>query len=113
MNSIVFQATDVRKPLAAVSRILDKGNKVVSSRYGSFKQNEKSGRKIELKEENGVFVVEVVFVEPEAAVPKEQDFTSRANSQRNLFLFVTTPLLDPFVRWKLEVRVAAIKEVLQ
>ena len=75
LNSIVFQATDVRKPLAAVSRILDKGNKVVFSRYGSFIQNEKSGRKIELKEENGVFVMEVEFFEPEAAVEKEQDFT--------------------------------------
>ena len=78
MISIVFQATDVRKPLAAVSRILDKGNKVVFSRYGSFIQNEKRGRKFELKEENGVFVMEVEFFEPEAAVPKEQDFTRQS-----------------------------------
>ena len=34
LNSIVFQATDVRMPLAAVSRTLEKGNKVAFSRHG-------------------------------------------------------------------------------
>ena len=31
LNSITFQVTDVGKPLAAVSKILDKGNTVVLS----------------------------------------------------------------------------------
>ena len=35
LNSITFQATDVAKPLAAVSKILDKGNAVVFSREGA------------------------------------------------------------------------------
>ena len=65
LNSITFQATEVKKPLAAVSKILDKGNVVVSSRKGSYILNEKTGKKIELKEERGTFVMEVEFFEPE------------------------------------------------
>jgi hypothetical protein len=79
MNSIVLQATDVRKPLAAVSRILDKGNRVVFSRSGSYIQHEKSGKKIELKEENVVFALEVEFFEPEAEASVEQSFTRQGN----------------------------------
>ena len=41
MNSITLQVTDVGKPLAAVSRILDKGNTVVFSRGAA---GERQGR---------------------------------------------------------------------
>ena len=65
LNSIVFQSTDVRKPLAAVSKINDKNNKVVFDKDGSYILNKKTGRRIELLEERGTFVMEVEFLEPE------------------------------------------------
>ncbi len=66
VSSITFQVTGVNKPLAAVSRILDKGNTVVFSRSGegSFIKNEKSGEKIPILEEKGTFVLDVEFMEP-------------------------------------------------
>ena len=69
MHSIKFQVTDVRKPLASVARILEKGNTVVFSRGGSYIVNDKTKKKIELKEEKGTFVMEVDFFEPEVAEP--------------------------------------------
>jgi hypothetical protein len=51
----------------------------VFSRSGSHVQHEKSGKKIELKEENGVFVLEVEFFEPEAEASVEQSFTRQSN----------------------------------
>ena len=66
VNSITFQVTGVSKPLASVSRILDKGNTVVFSRAGegSFIRNESTGEKIPIVEEKGTFVVDVEFMEP-------------------------------------------------
>ena len=73
VNSIVFQVTEVGKPLASVSRILDKGNSVVFSRNGegSYIINEKTRERIPIKEEKGTFVMDVEFLEPVAA---SQDF---------------------------------------
>ena len=67
-NSMVFQVTDVAKPLASVSRILDKGNSVVFSRgpNGSYVVNDQTGRRIPLVEEKGTFVMEVEYLQPEA-----------------------------------------------
>lgn len=67
MNSITFQVTDVGKPLASVSRILDKGNTVVFSRggSGSYIRNDKTGEKTPIKEEKGTFVIEVDYYQPE------------------------------------------------
>ena len=67
INNMLFQVTDVGKPLASVTRILDKGNTVVFSRAvgGSYIVNNASGRKIPLVEEKGTFVMEVEYLEPE------------------------------------------------
>ena len=67
MNKITFQVTEVGKPLASVSKILDKGNVVVFSRgkHGSYILNEKTGSKIALKEDKGTFVMNVEFYQPE------------------------------------------------
>ena len=69
LNKITFQVTDVAKPLASVSRILDKGNTVVFSRTkgGSYILNEKTGGKIPLVEEKGTFVMNVEYFQPEGA----------------------------------------------
>ena len=68
MNSITFQVTDVGKPLASVSRILDKGNSVVFTRNGGGSY---IIEKIPITEERGTFVMDVEFLEPAS---NERDF---------------------------------------
>ena len=70
VSSIKFQVTDVGKPLASVSRILDKGNSVIFTRNGggSYIVNEKTREKIPIREEKGTFVIDVEFLEPEHSV---------------------------------------------
>ena len=67
INDMLFQVTDVGKPLASVSRILDKGNTVVFSRKqgGSYIVNNCTGQKIPLTEEKGTFVLDVEYLEPD------------------------------------------------
>ena len=61
-----FHVTDVRKPLAAVSRIVDKGNRVVfgPKPEDNYIMNIKTGRKMYMKRERGVFVLDVGFLLP-------------------------------------------------
>ena len=68
IGGITFQVTDVAKPLAAVSRFLDKGHSVVFSRGpgGSFIEHD-SGRRTPLVEDKGTFFLEVELLEPAAA----------------------------------------------
>ena len=67
LASIQFQMTDVNKPLAAVSRILDQGNSVLFTRRdkGSCIINDTSGERVYMQEEKGVFVLDVEFFEPD------------------------------------------------
>ena len=76
ISNVLFQVTDVGKPLASVTRILDKGNSVVFSRKpgGSYIVNNNTGRKIQLAEEKGTFVMEVEYLEPELGT-NTQGFT--------------------------------------
>jgi hypothetical protein len=62
IRSIAFRATGVRKPLAAVSRIVEKGNKVVFSPSGSYIQNLANGKKVEIEQEKGTYVMNVNFM---------------------------------------------------
>ena len=58
-----FQATtDVRKPLAAASRITAKGNRIVleDEASESYIENKASGVRIPLKLENGVYMMEMM-----------------------------------------------------
>jgi hypothetical protein len=54
-----FIVTDVTKPLAAVSAIVDAGNRVVFCKEGSFIENMKTGEKISLKCERGTYTMDV------------------------------------------------------
>ena len=66
ISDILFQVTDVGKPLASVMRILDKGNTVVCSRKpGGYIVKNHSGQKIQLTEEKGTFVMDVEYLEPD------------------------------------------------
>ena len=64
---MLFQVTDVGKPLASVSRILDKGNTVLFSRKqgGSYIVKKCIGQTIRLTEEKGTFVMDVEYLEPD------------------------------------------------
>ena len=60
--SMAFQATtDVRKPLAAASKIAAKGNRIILDDVGSdsYIENKASGVRIPLKIENGVYMMEM------------------------------------------------------
>ena len=54
-----FVVTDVTKPLAAVSAIVEAGNRVVFDKQGSFVQNTTTGERIELTCEKGTYTMEV------------------------------------------------------
>ena len=62
INAITFQATGVRKPLAAVSRIVENGNRVVFSPEGSFIEHIGTGKRIDLEREAGTYVMNVKFL---------------------------------------------------
>ena len=59
-----FQVTDVRKPLLAVRRLVEKGNKVVLAGGDgeSYIMNQVTGVKIPIKKKGGSFVIEAHFV---------------------------------------------------
>ena len=61
-----FLMTDVQKPLAAVSAIVEAGNEVVfrPGTNDSFILNPKTGEKVQLKRERGTYTMEVVVEDP-------------------------------------------------
>ena len=61
-SNVVFQVTHARKPLASVSKIVRKGNKVVFSPTCSYIENIESGKRIELDEVNGTYHMDVEFL---------------------------------------------------
>ena len=69
-SNVVFQVTHARKPLASVSKIVRKGNRVIFSPTGSYIENIESGKKIELDEANGTYHMDVEFL--------AKDFNRRA-----------------------------------
>jgi len=68
-SNVVFQVTHARKPLASVSKIVKKGNKVIFSPSGSYIENIDTGKKIELNEANGTYHMDVEYL--------AKDFTRR------------------------------------
>ena len=61
---MTFQATTkVQKPLAAATRITEKGNRIVLDDADSESciQNKKTGKKIPLNIENGVYIMEMLI----------------------------------------------------
>ena len=64
-GSMAFQATtDVQKPLAVASKIAAKGNRIVLDDAGSesYIENKKTGKRIPLVIENGVYMMEMLVV---------------------------------------------------
>ena len=60
-----FQVSDVKRPLAAVWRIAEKGNLVQFGprREDNFIQNIEAGRKVSIEKKDGSFVVKANFVQ--------------------------------------------------
>ncbi len=54
-----FRMADVTKPLMSVKGIVDRGNRAVFEKKGSYIENEHSGEKVELVQANGVYVLEI------------------------------------------------------
>ena len=61
VNCVTFHVTDVEKPLASVSKIVEKGSSVHFTPEGSYTKGP-SGEKIDLKLEGGVYVMDVQYV---------------------------------------------------
>ena len=60
---IKFQVADVKKPLMAVKRIVQNGNRVVFSESGSYIINDQTGDKLKLRENGrGSYLMDVEFV---------------------------------------------------
>ena len=58
---MMFHVTDVKKPLASVSKIVEKGSSVHFTPEGSFIEGP-NGEKIELQLEGGVYVMDVRYL---------------------------------------------------
>ena len=63
-SAMRFQITNVKKPLATVSRIIQAGHKAVFDADGSYLQNKSTGEIIPLREKNGLFVLDAKIFKP-------------------------------------------------
>ena len=57
--NIEFEVANISRPLGSVSKLLRKGNKIVFDEGNSYIKNKKSGEQISLREEGGLFFLDV------------------------------------------------------
>ena len=76
-KSMSFQVTDCKKPLASVSKIVDKGNRVVFDSEGSYIQNKETGEIMKIERERGTYVM-IVEYETSEEVAKASGFTRQS-----------------------------------
>lgn len=62
VSSVLFQVTAARKPLASVSKIVRKGNKVVFAPDSSYIENIASGQRMNIVEDRGTYHLDVDFL---------------------------------------------------
>ena len=72
--SWTFQVAAVNKPLVSVSKLVDDGWRVVFDDEASYCWHKKTGRRIAIKRERGVFVVDA-YVDPADATKTGQVFS--------------------------------------
>ena len=65
IRNMTFQVTDVTKALRSVSKIVANGNKVVFDRSGSSIENKRSRERLWMREDNGVYVLDVYVAPPD------------------------------------------------
>ena len=61
-SSVVFQVTHARKPLASVSKIVEKGNRVVFDKESSYIENLHTGKRVPIELYNGTYHLDVEYV---------------------------------------------------
>ena len=61
VNCMTFHVTDVKKPLASVSKMVEKGHSIHFTPKGSYIEGSK-GERIPLSLEGGVYVMEVRYL---------------------------------------------------
>ena len=66
----VFQVTHARKPLASVSKMVKKGNRVIFAPSGSYIENIATKKRIDMQEVNGTYQIDVEYL--------AEDFPRRA-----------------------------------
>ena len=64
-RKMTFQVAAVNKALGSVSKMVENGNKVVFARDGSYIENEWSQDRLWLREDNGVYVLDMMIAPPE------------------------------------------------
>jgi len=69
-SNVVFQVTHARKPLASVSKMVKKGNRVIFSPSGSYIENIATKKRIDMQEVNGTYQIDVEYL--------AEDFPRRA-----------------------------------
>ena len=77
-RSMTFQVARVKRALGSVSQMVKNGNKLVSDQDGSGKdmsyiQNKRSSEKIWLRQENGVYVLDLMVALPEMSNDRSTD----------------------------------------
>lgn len=72
-----FQCADVTRALSSVSKICDRGNRVVFDVDGGFIVDKSSGARTNFRRENNVYVLDMFMLEPEDAV-KRADFARQS-----------------------------------
>ena len=69
-----FQVTTVKKPFASVSKIKDKGNRVVFEATGGYIENIKSRKRIPIVKHKGTFAIDVEYMIEEQTDDRWQNF---------------------------------------
>ena len=64
LRRMTFQVAAVNKALGSVSKIVANGNRVVFAQDGSFIENEWSKDRLWLREDNGVYVLDMLVAPP-------------------------------------------------
>ena len=82
--SMKLVCADVKKPLASVAKMVNKGNRVIFDRNGSYIENERTGGKTLLMERNGVYVFDVWVPKVEAKVNELNDLRQAAGFARQV-----------------------------
>jgi len=79
-----FQVTDVKKPLLAVRRLVERGNVVCfgSEPGESYIKHKETGQKIPMEKQGGSFVIKAHFVKEVMAVPKAEEGLEPVFSRR-------------------------------
>ena len=72
IHSITFQVTDATKPLAAVSKMVKKGNRVVFDPQRSYIENIQTGKQINLIEVGGTYQMEVEYMYSDLVFPRRE-----------------------------------------